>query len=298
MDVHDEGTHEPDAGDRLWNESWYLDWTARDGSLGGYVRLGSYPGLDAFWLWACVVGEGRPLVMALDHTLPAAPGPSIAANGVRADYVVEDPFEAVRVTMSAPARVVGDPAADPASGSPVTLGCDLVWETAGGVYPYPGVSRYEVPARVAGTVTVGDEVILVNGPGERDHSWGHRDWWAFGWVWTSGRLDDGTAFHATRVRVEGLDYAPGFVVPPEGPLRQAEGFAPEEDLGPNGLPATGRMVLDGMDLAVEALHHAPVAMTAPDGRTGRLARAVCRFEARDGRAGYGWTEWNQPPGVD
>jgi hypothetical protein len=41
---------------------------------------------------------------------------------------------------------------------------------------------------------------------------------------------------------------------------------------------------------------APVAMTAPDGRVAHFPRALCRFETGDGRAGYGWTEWHQPPG--
>ncbi len=41
---------------------------------------------------------------------------------------------------------------------------------------------------------------------------------------------------------------------------------------------------------------APVAMTSPDGRLAHFPRAMCEFTADDGRTGYGWTEWNQPPG--
>jgi hypothetical protein len=35
-------------------------------------------------------------------------------------------------------------------------------------------------------------------------------------------------------------------------------------------------------------------LDAPDGRIGRFPRALCRFDAADGRSGFGWTEWNRP----
>ena len=36
------------AGDeQLWNESWYFDAVAEDGSLGAYVRLGLYPNWES-----------------------------------------------------------------------------------------------------------------------------------------------------------------------------------------------------------------------------------------------------------
>ena len=36
----DELAHPP-GEERLWGESWYFDFTDRDGTLGGYVRLAS-----------------------------------------------------------------------------------------------------------------------------------------------------------------------------------------------------------------------------------------------------------------
>ena len=46
-------------------------------------------------------------------------------------------------------------------------------------------TRYEIPCLVTGTVTVDGETFTVEGQGQRDHSWGVRDWWAFGWCWCS-----------------------------------------------------------------------------------------------------------------
>ena len=48
----DERAHAP-GEERLWGESWYFDFTDREGTLGGYVRLGLYPNLGVAWYWAC-----------------------------------------------------------------------------------------------------------------------------------------------------------------------------------------------------------------------------------------------------
>lgn len=70
----DEHHHEP-GSEQWWNESWYFDFAAPDGSLGGYVRIGLYPNQGVAWYWACLVGEGRPLVTVVDHEVPLpAPG--------------------------------------------------------------------------------------------------------------------------------------------------------------------------------------------------------------------------------
>ena len=180
----DELAHPP-GDERLWGESWYFDFTDRAGTLGGYVRLGLYPNLGVAWYWACLVGEGRPLVTVIDHevALPKAPSLEIRADGLWADHIVETPFdhmtlgcEAFAVAVDDPAEVYGD-----LRGDRVPFGFDLEWETdRGGLYPWIGTTRYEVSCNVHGEVLVGDETIELDGIGQRDHSWGVRDWWNLG----------------------------------------------------------------------------------------------------------------------
>jgi hypothetical protein len=179
-------------------------------------------------------------------------------------------------------------------GDRVPIGFDLEWETDGDVYPYPGgVTRYEVPCRVHGEILVGDEQLELDGFGQRDHSWGVRDWWAFGWSWTAGRLDDGTRFHGIDLRIPGLDFPAGYLQPGE-PI---DAVTVEEDLGADGLPLHADITVGPLALDVTPLAFAPVLLTSPDGRVSRFPRALCRFEdARQGRTGHGWTEWNQPQG--
>jgi hypothetical protein len=49
-----------------------------------------------------------------------------------------------------------------------------------------------------------------------------------------------------------------------------------------------------LELDIEPLAFAPLLLTADDGRISRFPRAMARFTAKDGRAGAGWIEWNQP----
>jgi hypothetical protein len=159
-----------------------------------------------------------------------------------------------------------------------------------------GLPRYEQACTVQGEVLVGDERIQVDGFGERDHSWGHRDWWSMPWCWTAGRLGDGTAFHAFRPLID-IPFASGFVAPPAGDLRTVERFAVDTDLGAEGLPVSATMDLDDLRLTVTPTGFAPVLLEAPDGRVSRFPRALCRFEEAGGGSGWGWTEWCQPPPV-
>ena len=267
------------------------------------MRLGLYPNLGVAWYWACLVGEGRPLVTVIDHdvALPKAPSLEIRADGLWADHVIETPFdhmtlgcEAFAVAVDDPAEVYGD-----LRGDRVPFGFDLEWETdRDGVYPWIGATRYEVSCNVHGEILVGDETIAFDGIGQRDHSWGVRDWWSTGWVWTAGGLDDGTRFHTARIRVPGLEaFAPGYTLPPGGEVEQIDVCTAEEELGEHGFPTAGRVQCGPLDMAIEPRYFSPVHLIDDDGtvtRHARFPRALCRFETSDGRSGVGWTEWNQP----
>jgi hypothetical protein len=295
--------HHPAGAEEWWNESWYFDFASDDGSLGGYVRLGLYPGKAWAWYWATVVGEGRPLVIVVDHDVapPRAGSLEVRAEGLWADHTVEVPFDHMTLGCEAFALGTDDPAEvyGAARGDRVPFGLDLEWDTAGEVYPYPpGTTRYEIPCRVHGEVLVGDERIEIDAIGQRDHSWGPRDWWTLAWTWTAGALDDGTRFHGTAVRLGdlALPYHPGYVQAPGRPLVEPGHTAASEVLGEHGLPTEAAFELGDLRLAIEPVAFAPVLLEDRAGRVSRFPRALCRFtDGPTGRRGVGWTEWNQPP---
>jgi hypothetical protein len=302
----DERHHTPE-GDQLWSESWYFDFCAPDGSLGGWIRIGLYPNLDTCWYHAVLCGPGRPTVAVVDQEVPLPRDGSleIRSHGLWADHIGTHPLERWQLSNEAFAVGVDDPAdlyrPGGAHGTQVPMGLDLEWETDGEPYHYVWTTRYEVPCNVHGDVLIGDERIALDGYGQRDHSWAVRDWWQFGWVWTSCRLDDGTRVHGSDIRHPDQRFGFGYLQPPGGPVVPAAWPDPrdgtvlaQEELGPEGFPLTASVSIAGLELTVEPIAFAPVLLVGPEGQLDRFPRAMCRFTAADGRSGYGWTEWNQP----
>lgn len=299
VDPADEQRHEPEA-DPLWNESHYLDFVAEDGTVAGYVRFGLYPNLGVTWWTTMIVGPDRPVIASVTYDLPVGGGTGLVidADGFDISGVVEVPLQVFSVRGTAPGASHASPAGvyRGEAGDPVEVGLDLSWSTDGMPYHYEVTTRYEVPCLVDGEVTVGGERIAVRGQGQRDHSWGWRDWWAFGWCWAAARLDDGTRVHVADIRIPGSPIGCGYVQPPAGGLHPVESLQVTEDLGEFGMPrsALARVEPGGLELEIEPIAFGPLLLTAPDGRISRFPRAVASFVCRDGRKGTGWIEWNQP----
>ena len=300
----DEYRH-PVGPEPLWGESYYLDFVSEGtggDAVAGYARIGLYPNLGVTWWTTMIVSEGRPLVASVAYDLPVTPGDvaSIAAPGFDVRAEVAEPLTVMTVRGTAPAVLHDEPAdvyrGEP--GRPTTIDLDLAWTTDGVPYHYDVTTRYEVPCLVHGEITVGDRRIAVHGQGQRDHSWGVRDWWAFGWCWAALRLDDGTRVHTADIRMPGMRVPLGYLQPPDGQVHPVDSLTVTEELGPEGFPRHARAVVEpgGLDLEIEPVAFGPVLLTAPDGRISRFPRAWARFSARDGRSGTGWIEWNQPDG--
>ena len=91
---------------------------------------------------------------------------------------------------------------------------------------------------MSGTLRVGDEELaLRRAAGQRDHSWGTRDWWSMDWVWSAGHLDDGTRFHARRAPAARTcrRLGVGYVQPAERRGERADAVGPTEEVGDDGL---------------------------------------------------------------
>jgi hypothetical protein len=309
----DEGRHTPD-GEDLWNESYYCDFVAGDGSVGGWLRLGLYPNRELAWWTTWIVRPGHPGVCSVDYGAPVPPGDGLVsesdATSSRIEIDLRRPLQEFRLAASAPAHVFTAPedvyAHGEGSGTPARLDLDLTWTTDGIPYHYDLTTRYEIPCLVSGSVTVDGEAFTVDGQGQRDHSWGVRDWWAFGWCWCSMRLDDGTRVHLADIRM-GLDFPVffGYIQTP-GEVHPATALSVSEDVGAHGFPSEARIEIASapgyasgatLGLDVTPVAFGPVLLRNDDGRTSRFPRAMVRCRTDDGREGTGWIEWNQPDGA-
>jgi hypothetical protein len=308
LDANDEGRHLPGT-DLLWGESWYHDFAASDGSYGGYLRLGLYPNQELAWYWVHLVRRGEPLVLVRDHAVPGPSAPvsddgnrrvEVASARVNGSWGPLEPLRTYRITTDGTGVALANPADafHDESGPKVSVQIDLTWTGVTPPFPYTATTRFEQSAWVEGEVVIGDERIEVRCPGQRDHSWGVRDWWLFGWVWCSGRLDDGTWWHCARSIVPKIDiFQTGYVVTPDMRLAPVEHVDVDYELDPERLPVAGALGIGDLALTWVAELHAPVLLVSPDGKQSRFPRAVCRFETPDGRSGRGWIEFNFPEGV-
>ncbi len=305
VDPADEERHAPDAED-LWNESYYCDFVQQDGSFGGWFRLGLYPNLQVAWWTAWIVRPGQPGLCSIDYHMPVPPGTGLTTASEQAEVEVElrRPLEEFRLAvprMAARRLARPEDAYDDGGGEPVDAALDLTWATDGVPYHYDLTTRYEIPCLVTGTVTVGGETLTVDGHGQRDHSWGVRDWWAFGWCWNSMRLDDGTRVHLADIRMlPGVPVFFGYVQTPPTEVHPATALTVTEVLGEHGFPTSGRIEIvaapaHDLGLDVTPVAFGPVLLrNDEDGRTSRFPRAMVRCRTDDGRTGTGWIEWNQP----
>ena len=299
----DEGAHPPGA-EPLWSESWYADFVDEAQAIGGWFRLGVMPNEGIAWVNALLCGPGMPTIAVNDFevALPGDPG-AVQTDAFELTHAATQPLQTYRVSLRGSGQAYHDPSAllRGEAGRPVELTMDLHWSTAGIPYQYRLTPRYEIPCTVSGTVGFGDSTIEVNAvAGQRDHSWGVRDWWSMDWVWSALHLQDGTHLHGVDLRIPGAPpIGVGYIQRPDGGgLIELQTVTAQETFGDNGLPVGTDLSLEpgGVTARVQIMGHAPVLLTASDGRVSRFPRAWVTVETDDGRTGVGWLEWNRSLG--
>jgi hypothetical protein len=299
-DVDDEGCHPP-TDERMWSESWYFDFADPAQDVGGWVRLGLIPNEDHAWINALVCGPGMPTIAVLDWNA-AVPDVHTRVTTDEVELVLDatESLRSYRVSLHGSGRAYDDPSdllRDETIGRPVDVVMDLVWTTVGTPYQYRLTPRYEIPCTVAGTITAdGRTYELTDVPGQRDHSWGVRDWWSMEWVWSALHLDDGTHLHGVELRIPGAPrMGVGYSQRAGEPLVELQIVTATEQFGDDELPRGARLELSPGDLTatVEVRGHAPVLLTSADGQVSHFPRSWVAVTTTDGRTGVGWMEWNR-----
>lgn len=289
----DEHLHDP-GDERHWQESFYFNWADAGGAAFGLARVG----------YRFAEGRGDGLVLAICDGRPEYCYPGVNLRGIpprdgrppgtyavgRLALSVEEPLKRFRLTLDGPHRM------------------DLVFEAFTDVFDYAtqfapelAASHYEQAGSVEGWTEFRGKHREISGTGQRDKSWGVRDWATVaGWDWISAQFGTDAAFNATLVAdADGTALPSGFVHS-DGENHAIAGIDLDYDWG--GLahePARVRMRLtdaNGREWKVngEALGRFPLM------RKGAWLEEVhTRFTMRDGsteRTGYGIIEhvWRPP----
>ncbi len=293
----DESAHDP-TDEPLWNESWYADFADAAQGLGGWVRLGLIPNQQTAWLNGLLCGPDLPTIALVDFevSLPTDPW-AVNTGALDFTHSVVDPLRTYRLTLSGRGQSYQDPTAllRGEQGSPVDVAFELEWSTAGTPYQYRVTTRYEIPCTVTGSVTVGDQRFTVDAvPGQRDHSWGVRDWWSMDWLWSALHLNDGTHLHAVDITIPGVPpMSVGYVQ--RDTVEELQKVSHTETFDAAGLPVGATLVIQPGDITatVDVQGHAPLRLVAKDGRISHFPRVWATVNTADGRTGTGWLEWNR-----
>lgn len=309
----DEYTHEPDAAEN-YNESMYLNAFDVEREVGGWFRLGNRANQGYAELSVCIYLPGGRVGFVYARP-PIESNAEMNAGGLSIEVV--RPFEELRVRYAGKVCVLDEPRqmADPRTAfkqNPwAACEVDLTYR---GVSPMYGGRRvradgtepeldaersfakahYEQHCAVTGTIQVGDEVLVIDGLGLRDKSWGPRHWQALDWY----RWLPMTFSHDFGMMISVVSGRPGGMVlvgDRYDLIRECTIESDWDDDGyQTGMRCTVRTDHATYEVTGTVLSLIPLRnrRTAPDGTEllTRITEAMTRFEC-DGRRGIGMSEY-------
>ena len=210
------------------------------------------------WYHAFVVGPSRQIVAVsdLEVPLPTAPGLEIRTHGLWADHTCETPLDHWTVGNEAFGLGVDDASRAVRRRARRRPGAARHRSRVGDRGHAVPLRRHhplrDPLHRFTARCSSATSGSTIDGHGQRDHSWGVRDWWQFGWCWTSGRLDDGTRFHGSDIRIPGVDVGFGYVQR-DGAMSTTNTVHAEEDTDGDGFPSHGSVTIGDLGLDIEPI---------------------------------------------
>ena len=115
-------------------------------------------------------------------------------------------------------------------------------------------------------------------------------------MWSAVHLNDGTHLHGLSLQIPNTPaISIGYAQDTAGNIVELSTVTIREAFGANGLPQHTTLGLEPGALTAEVAirAHAPVRLTAADGRVSQFPRAWVEIATADGRTGVGWMEWNR-----
>lgn len=311
-DPQEEFWHEPESDDPLWRESYYFDFYDPESGLAYFSSIGYRLNKGHMGSSVALVWDDETYVTK-DYAYPTE-NEAIQSDGLLYEPVT--PNEEWRVRHLGAINQF-EPGSDAMERSPGefpfeehplhTLDMDLTCEgihdpmyyeptgEAGDVFSSLFTGHADQGLTVSGTVTLGDRTVEVDGVGERDHSWGIRNWRdPENWQWTSAVFDEETALNFWKVEKPGASAVEGYLHL-DGESTRVEAVNVETEFHEDGVTQ------DTFDLTITDARDRELDVTADAGtvvpvnfeyeeEVTTIRRTPTEYAA-DGTDGYGWTEY-------
>lgn len=288
----------PTGAEKEWNESYYFNFYDAEKDICGFMRIGIKPNLDERSMFFFLMLPDGSAV----GTRGVAPvgDRSLSVKGL--ELVMMEPERRWRLRYDgAMSRVGGE--------GLVTVSMDLVFDCLAPTYDYRrsvGAEGERIARKVAsehleqfgqvtGPIEIDGHRTTVDGLGERDHSWGVRDWNAPKmWIWLTAEFDKGTALNVTKLFTEEGEVSAGFVHL-DGRTVALVHADVATSLDARGWPRSLEMTLTDRKggkhlVTAEVMRSVQVPFVGRDGRSSSLMHETLARYRWDGRTGYGIAE--------
>ncbi len=205
----DEGGHEK-TQDRYWRESYYFNFVDDRAGIYGFTTIG----------WR--VNEGE-----VDGLLVVIRGRSLWYAYPSVNLKFQEPWESFELPERARVRRLRYEMIEPFRRWRLRLeggrnSMDLDFRCFTPVYDYNAEmnslpekvaqEHYEQSGRVQGVLRMRGKEITIDGTGQRDHSWGIRDWGGVEqWRWITAQFGERFSFNVFSVHDQGKEHIGGFV---------------------------------------------------------------------------------------
>ncbi len=204
----DEALH-PVGPDEHWQESWYFNWADPRHDLFGLTRIGFRSHQNQIDGLILTIHKGKPKYVypAVNIRYHGPWSDHSASQGLKARglvFTVEHPLKRWRLTLEGRDAM------------------DLTWtaftpvfnyhESGGELPPNVAGHHFEQSGRIKGWTRFKGHQLQIDGTGQRDKSWGTRDWAKVeGWNWISAQFGEDLSFNVWEGFFGGKRYVNGFV---------------------------------------------------------------------------------------
>lgn len=293
--VHEFGDHAD------WNESFYFNFYDRVQDICGFMRIGLKPNRDEkSMFFFLMMPDGSHLGTRMAEPFKDS---EFKANGLKYQKVVAEKTWKVDY-HGVMARTEG------AKLENVNVSMSLEFNALHPIFNYrkcvtkedialsnmTATEHTEQYGRLTGSLKVGGKEFKIDALGERDHSWGVRDWIAPNmWIWLTAQFSEGLAMNLTKLFVEDGVVDAGYLHK-DGqnlPIVKAE---VETDYGDDGDPRSLKIVLHDKRgqthrMSAQVIKTVKLPFTRHEGLGSAIMyETLARYEF-NGLTGYGIAEY-------
>ncbi|HPR41230.1 MAG TPA: hypothetical protein PK718_01630 [Candidatus Methanofastidiosa archaeon] len=291
--------HEPNS-EPEWNESFYFSFYDKDNDSYAFMRMGLRPNKKEKNMFCYI---STPHIVAGKRAYGHIYHNGMETNGLK--YEKLEAEKRWKMTYEGDMKVVSCKTLEY-----IDVKLDLEFNALNDMFDYRkcvtgpkemmsrsvASEHYEQFGRVTGKIEMLEKTLEIDGLGERDHSWGVRDWNAPRmWIWLTGQFSEKLALNVTKLIVDEGEVDAGFFHV-DGTDHPIIGANIDTVFGDDGAPESFTMELtdaEGRVRSVDAkvIKNIKLPFMSEDKKTLSVMHETLAEYTYDGKKGYGIAEY-------